>query len=100
MVSRVYVQVNWLIYRIGYLSSSEGSIRRLDEMGELQEEFNLEHMSVIHDMELTTGGDRIVGVGETLERPDREAVGESAIFREPLTLGPLIATYRFTKCTI
>ena len=47
-------------------------------------EFNLEHMSLIHDMELTAGGDRIVGVGETIVRPDRDAVAESAIFREPL----------------
>ena len=85
MVSRVYLQANWLIHPIGYLSSSEGSIRRLNAEREFQHEFTLEHMSVIHDMEPTVDGDRIVAVGETLVRPDRAAVGESAILRKPLT---------------
>ena len=81
----------WLVYRliypIGYLSSSERSIRRLNAMGRIQHQYNLDHMSLIHDMELTTDGDRIVGVGETLARDDPHAATESAIFRKPLTLG-------------
>ena len=59
----------------------------------MQDVHNLQHMSLIHDMELTADGDRIVAVGETLIRPDRDAVTESAILRKPLTLGSLIATY-------
>ena len=74
------------MYPIGYLSSSEGSIRRLDTMGQVQAQYNLKQMSLIHDMALTTSGDRIVGVGETLARDDLHAATESAIFREPLTL--------------
>ena len=73
------------IYSLGYLSSSEGSIRRLNEMGGIEDHYNLDHISLIHDMELTTDGDRIVGVGETLARNDLHAA-ESAIFRKQLTL--------------
>ena len=51
----------------------------------MQREDDLQHMSLIHDMELTADGDRIIAVGETLPRPDREAVTESAILSEPLT---------------
>ena len=51
-------------------------------------------------MELTAGGDRIVAIGETLVRPDRRAVTESAILREPLTLGPLTVTDLSMECTI
>ena len=65
-----------------YLSSSEGSIRRLDNIGQIQDEYNFEHISLIHDMEPTAGGDRIVVVGETLVRSDRSAGAESAILRE------------------
>ena len=79
--------MNRLIYPIGYLSSSEGSIRRLDTTGLIQGHYKLDHMSLIHDMELTTDGDRIVGVGETLARDDPHAATESAIFRKSLTLG-------------
>ena len=83
----VHWNVNRLIYPIGYLSSSEGSIRRLDTTGVIQNHYNLNHMSLIHDMELTTDGDRIVGVGETLARDDPHAASESAIFRKSFTLG-------------
>ena len=75
------------MYSIGYLSSSEGSIRRLDTTGVIQNHYNLNHMSLIHDMELTTDGDRIVGVGVTLARDDPHAASESAIFRKSFTLG-------------
>ena len=79
-------QVNRLIYPIGYLSSSDGSIRRLNGTGRIQDQYNLEQMSLIHDMALTANEDRIVGVGETLARDDLHAATESAIFRKPLTL--------------
>ena len=90
---------NLLIYPIGYLSSSEGSIRRLDMRGQGKQVYNLQHMSLIHDMEVTAGGDRIVAVGETIIRPERDAIPESAILRKPLTLGSLISTYISMECT-
>ncbi len=40
-------------------------------MGQEQTVYNLEQMSLIHDMEVTAGGNRIVAVGETLLRLDR-----------------------------
>jgi len=61
-------------------------------MGRVQTVHNLQHMSLIHDMEVTAGGNRVVAVGETLLRLDRCAVAESAILCEPLTLGPSTAT--------
>ena len=55
-------------------------------MGVIVGHYNIDHMSLIHDMELTTDEDRIVGVGETLARDDLHAATESAIFRESFTL--------------
>ena len=57
----------------------------MDTAGLIQGHHNIDHMSLIHDMALTTSGDRIVGVGETLAREDLHAATESAIFRESLT---------------
>ena len=84
----VYIDRQTSSCTIGYLSSCGGSIRRLDSIGQEQTVYNLEQMSLIHDMEVTAGGNRIVAVGETLLRLDRRAVAESAILREPLTSGP------------
>lgn len=82
----------------GYISSYGGSIRRLDSTGREQNVFNLQHMSLIHDMEVTAGGSRVVAVGETLLRLDRRAVAESAILREPLTLGSSTTTDLPMEC--
>ena len=58
----------------------------MNEKGEIvEDQHKLNHISLIHDMELTTDEDRIVGVGETLARDDPHAA-ESAIFRKQLTL--------------
>ena len=57
-----------------------------DKGGIVEDQYKLERISLIHDMELTTDEDRIVGVGETLARDDPHAASESAIFREQLTL--------------
>ena len=92
MVGIMYISRQINSYILGYLSSCGGSIRRLDSMGRVQSVYDLEHMSLIHDMEVTAGGNRVVAVGETLLRLDRRAVAESAILREPLTLGPSTAT--------
>ena len=57
----------------------------MNEKGGIEGHYNLDHISLIHDMELTTDGHRIVGVGETLARNDLHAA-ESAIFGKRLTL--------------
>ena len=36
---------------------------RLEPMGREQAVYDLQHMSLIHDMEITAGGNRIVTVG-------------------------------------
>ena len=67
-------------------------------MGREQAVYNLQHMSLIHDMEVTAGGNRVVAVGETLLRLDRRAAAESAILCESLTLGPSTDTDLSMEC--
>ena len=70
----------------------------MDSTGREQAVYNLQHMSLIHDMEVTSGGNRVVAVGETLLRLDRRAVAESAILCESLTLEPSTATDLSMEC--
>lgn len=67
-------------------------------MGREQAAYNLQPMTLIHDMEVTAGGNRVIAVGETLLRLDRRAVAESAILCESLTLGPSTATDLSMEC--
>ena len=66
----------------------------MNERGIIQDQYYLDHMSLIHDMEPTTDGDRIVGVGETLARDEPHSVTESAIFRKSFDFGPPMVTHR------
>ena len=63
----------------GILSSYRSSIRRLDARGIVQGTYELKHVSWIHDMVDTAHGERIVAVGETESRPDRNSIAECAI---------------------
>ena len=98
MAGIIYVSRYINSYAVGYLSSHGGSIRRLDSTGREQNVFNIQHMSLIHDMEVAAGGSRVVVVGETLLRLDRRSVAESAILREPLTLRPSTTTDLSREC--
>jgi hypothetical protein len=63
----------------GILSSYRSSVRLLDARGRVQDTWELKRMSWIHDMVDTARGERIVAVGETESRADRQSIAECAI---------------------